>query len=74
MRYLVAITMLVLAIAMVRPVVAQSFKPDLEAGAAAHKQKDIATALKHWRPLDQRTVKKRNQSQLRIFWEFGDQQ
>ena len=44
MRYLAAITMLVLALAMVQPVAAQSFKPDLEAGYGAWKQKDYATS------------------------------
>jgi hypothetical protein len=51
MRFLAAITMLVLALAMVQPVAAQSFKPDYDAGEAAHLQKDYATALRHWRPL-----------------------
>ena len=51
MRYLAAITLLILAIAMVQPVAAQSFKPDPGAGIAAWKQKDYATALRHFRPL-----------------------
>ena len=51
MRYLAAITMLVLAVAMVQPVAAQSFKPDYYAGDAAYMKKDYATALRHFRPL-----------------------
>ena len=51
MRYLAVITMLVLAMALVQPVAAQSFKPDYDAGVAAQEQGDYATALKHWRPL-----------------------
>ena len=49
MRFLAVITMLVLLIA--QPVAAQSFKPDWDAGREAYKQKDYATALRHWRPL-----------------------
>ena len=51
MRYLATITMLVLAMALVQPVAAQSFKPDYNAGLAAYLKCDDATALKHWRPL-----------------------
>ncbi len=51
MRYLAAITLLVLALAMAQPVAAQSFKPDWQAGIIALSDKDYATALKHWRPL-----------------------
>ena len=43
--------MLILALAIAQPVAAQSFKPDWDAGHAAFKQKDYATALRHWRPL-----------------------
>ena len=45
--------MLVLAFALVQPVAAQSFKPDNEAGWKAYKQKDYATALRHFRPLSE---------------------
>ena len=48
MRYLAAITMLVLAITLAQPVVAQNFKPNYQAGRAA---KDWATTLRHFRPL-----------------------
>ena len=51
MRYLATITMLVLAMALVQPVAAQSFKPDYLAGLSAYVKKDYATALKLWRPL-----------------------
>ena len=51
MRFLAAITMLILALAMVQPVAAQSFKPDYDAGYKAYEQKDYATALRHFRPL-----------------------
>ena len=50
MRYLAAITMLILALALVQPVAAQSFKPDYGAGANAYDDKDYATALRHFRP------------------------
>ena len=53
MRFLAAMTLLVLAIAMAQPVSAQSFKPDFKAGIAAWKQKDYATALKRFRPLSE---------------------
>ena len=43
--------MLILALALVQPVAAQSFKPDFQAGMDAYNQKDYVTALKHWRPL-----------------------
>jgi len=49
MRYLAAITMLVLALVLVQPVAAQTFKPDFRAGLKAYNQKDYATALRHWR-------------------------
>ena len=49
MRYLAAISMLVLVMA--QPVATQTFKPDFDAGKAAYKQKDYATALRHWQPL-----------------------
>ena len=39
--------MLILALAIAQPVAVQSFKPDLEAGYGAWKQKDYATALRH---------------------------
>jgi hypothetical protein len=51
MGFLAAITLLILALALVQPVSAQSFKPDNEAGWKAYKQKDYATALGHFRPL-----------------------
>ena len=51
MRYLVAIAMLILALALVQPVAAQSFKPYYDAGDKAYTQNDYATALKHFRPL-----------------------
>ena len=54
MRYLAAITLLILALAMVQPVAAQSFKPDYNAGWEAFQQKDYTTALRHWRPLANR--------------------
>ncbi len=53
MRYLSAITMLVLSLAITQPVAAQSFKPDYKAGWEAYHQMDYATALRHWRPLAQ---------------------
>ena len=46
--------MLVLALAFVQPVAAQTFKPDYQAGQAALSIKDYATALRHWRPLAER--------------------
>jgi TPR repeat protein len=51
MRCLAVITMLVLAIAIVQPASAQSFKPDYDAGLTAYERGDHGTALKHWRPL-----------------------
>ena len=51
MRYLAVITMMILAWAIVQPVAAQSFKPDVDAGFKAYEQKDFATALRHFRPL-----------------------
>jgi TPR repeat protein len=51
MRYLSAITLLILTLAIMPPVNAQSFKPDYKAGRDAHMQKDYATALRHYRPL-----------------------
>jgi len=51
MRHLAVITLLVLAMATVQPVTAQSFKPDLHAGGVAYAKFDHATALKHFRPL-----------------------
>ena len=51
MRFLASITMLVLALAMVQPVSAQSFKPDFDAGWAAYVKNDYATTLRHFRPL-----------------------
>ncbi|MFP6735031.1 MAG: sel1 repeat family protein, partial [Rhodospirillales bacterium] len=42
-----AITLLILALALVQPVAAQSINAGLEASS----QKDYATALKHFRPL-----------------------
>ena len=43
--------MLILALAIMQPVEAQSFKPDYDAGLIAWAQKDYATALKHYRGL-----------------------
>ena len=43
--------MLFLAIAIAQPVAAQSFKPNYDAGNAAYRKGEYATALKHWRPL-----------------------
>ncbi len=40
MRFLAAITLLVLALALVQPVAAQSFKPYYQAGVDAYNQKD----------------------------------
>ena len=51
MRCLAVITMLILALALVQPIVAQSFKPDFKAGHAGWGQKNYATALRHFRPL-----------------------
>ena len=51
MRFLVAITLLALALAMAQPVAAQSFKPDYDAGLDAYSRGDYATALRHWQPL-----------------------
>ncbi|MFP6734338.1 MAG: hypothetical protein VB959_10895, partial [Rhodospirillales bacterium] len=55
MKLLAVITMLVLALALVQPVAAQSFKPDYDAGYGAWKQKDYATALRHFIPLAERS-------------------
>jgi uncharacterized protein len=49
MRFLAVIIFLVFALA--QPVAAQGFTPDFDVGYAAWRQKDYATALKHWRPL-----------------------
>ena len=46
MRYLAAITMLVLVMA--QPVATQNFKPDFKAGHAGWGQKDYATAEYTW--------------------------
>ena len=43
--------MLILALAIMQPVAAQSFKPDFDAGARAKVKGDDVTALRHWRPL-----------------------
>ncbi len=51
MRYLAPITMLILALAITQPVVAQSSEPDDAAGWNAYFEKDYATALKHFRSL-----------------------
>jgi TPR repeat protein len=51
MRYLSAITMLILTLAITHPVAAQSFKPDYWAAIAAWQTQDFATVLKHLRPL-----------------------
>ena len=51
MRYLSAITMLILALAITQPVEAQGFKPDFNVGYAAYVKRDNATALKHFRLL-----------------------
>jgi TPR repeat protein len=50
MRCLAVITLalLVLTACLTTP---QSFKPDYKVGEAAYKQRDSATALKHFRPL-----------------------
>ena len=45
------ITLLVLALALVLPVAAQSFKPDFKAGWDAYYKRYYVTALKHFRPL-----------------------
>ena len=47
MRYLATITLLILALALVQPVAAQSFKPDFGASYEAFVRKDYATALRH---------------------------
>ena len=52
MRYLGVITLLVLALALLQPVSAQS----IDAGIDASKRGDYATALKHLRPLAKRGV------------------
>jgi TPR repeat protein len=57
MQYLAAITMLILTLAIMPPVNAQSFKPDYKAGSDAYHgisngfKRDFVTALKHMRPL-----------------------
>ena len=51
MRFLAVITLLILALAMVQPVAAQKFKPDVGAGVDSYNEEDYATALKHFRPL-----------------------
>lgn len=43
--------MLILALAIMQPVEAQSFKPDFDAAVKANKKMDYATALRHYRPL-----------------------
>jgi TPR repeat protein len=68
MRYLAAITMLVLALAMVQPVAAQSFKPDYDAGYKAYEQKDYATALRHFRPLAKQG---HTRAQTRLGWMYN---
>jgi TPR repeat protein len=51
MRCLAVITLLILALTLVQPVAAQSFKPDRKAGWDAYHKRDDATALKHWSTL-----------------------
>jgi TPR repeat protein len=70
MRFLAAITMLVLALAMVQPVAAQSFKPDYDAGYKAYEQKDYATALRHFRPLAKQGHA-RAQTRLGFMYDLG---
>ena len=53
MRLLAVITLLVLALALVQPVAAQSFKPDYMAGLHAFDRKDYVTALAHLRDFAQ---------------------
>ena len=62
--------MLILALAVVQPVAAQSFKPDFEAGHGAWGKEDYATALKHWKPLAKQGHPK---AQLRLgnMYRFG---
>ena len=60
MRYLAAITMLILALAIIQPVAAQSFKPDFKVGLDAYFKKDYATALRHFRPLAKKVTTRRN--------------
>jgi TPR repeat protein len=68
MRFLAAITMLILALAMVQPVAAQSFKPDYDAGYKAYEQKDYATALRHFRPLAKQG---HTRAQTRLGWMYN---
>ena len=51
MRYLAPITMLILAFAIMPPVNAQIFKPDIDKDHPAYMKKDFVTALKHYRAL-----------------------
>lgn len=51
MRFLAAITMLIVALTVVQPVAGQSFTPDWGVGYIAYLKSDYATALRHWRPL-----------------------
>ena len=51
MRYLAPITMLILALAIMPPVNAQIFKPDIDKDHPAYIKKDFVTALKHYRAL-----------------------
>ena len=64
MRFLAVITLLILALAVVRPVAAQSFKPDYDAGMDAYAKSDYATALKHLRALAE-------QGHARAQWPLG---
>jgi TPR repeat protein len=51
MRYLSAITMLILALAITQPVAAQSFEPNYAVGVTAYYERDFVTARKHFEPL-----------------------
>ena len=50
MRYPSAITMLILALAIMPPANAQRFKPDIGAGVTAAAKEDYALVLRHFRP------------------------
>jgi TPR repeat protein len=51
MRYVSAITLLILALAVMPPATAQNFEPNYAAGEKAWFKYDFATALKHFKPL-----------------------
>jgi TPR repeat protein len=71
MRFLAAITLLFLALAITQPVAAQGFKPDWWAGENAWERANFATALRHWRPLAEQGDA-RAQWSLGLMYHYGD--